>query len=244
MARCSEPPIHHGPHAEGDRAFYAGCCPDSGRAGLPSDLLVAATRRVPTRREVLVTGLLSNFDLALRLAGAVGILAVVTAGFAAHRAPAHERFRRAVRVLAVGAILSVAAATVVTPGGITWNYHQLVLVPGQGGLGDLAKLANEPDSLAAVQLVLNVALYVPVGLLVTMGWDGNSRGVRRGLIVGACTAVCVEFVQWQFTTRVASTDDVLLNLIGVGLGVSLAAAVRRRRPDSKPYKDYEHTGSG
>lgn len=191
-----------------------------------------------------MTGLVSNFDLALRLAGAVAVLALVSAGVAAHRAPVDGRFQRAVRVLAVGAILTVVAATVVTPGGITWNYRQLVLIPGEAGLGDLADLVEDPGSLAAVQLVLNVALYVPVGLLVTMGWDGDGRGVRRGLLVGACTSLFVEFVQWQFTTRVASTDDVLLNLIGVGLGVSLVAAVRRRRPGSKPQKTPDHTGIG
>lgn len=185
-------------------------------------------------------GLLSNFDLAFRLAVAVAIVAVVTAGVAAHRAAAEERFRRAVPVLAVGAIATAVVATVVTPGGITWNYHQLVLMPGRGGLGDLADLASDPGSLATVQLVLNVALYVPVGLLVTIGWDGDGHGVRRGLLVGACTTVGVEFVQWQLTTRVASTDDVLLNLLGVGLGVSLAA-VRRRWPASRPRQDDEHS---
>lgn len=171
-------------------------------------------------------GLLSNFDLALRLAALVATVAVVAALVVARRSPQSRRLVVAARVLAAGAIGTAAVATLVTPGGITWGYHQLVLEPGRGGLGDVAVLLQDPTSLPALQLVLNVVLYVPVGLLVTLGWDHDGAGVRRALAVGAATTIVVELLQWQLTTRVASTDDVLFNLLGVALGVALAVPVR------------------
>lgn len=178
-----------------------------------------------------MTGLLSNFDLPLRLAAVITIAAVVIAAIVARRSPAGDRFVPVVRVLAVGAIISTVVATLVTRGGIVWGYHQLVLEPGGGGLSDAAVLIRDPLSLPAVQLILNVLLYVPIGLLITLGWDEDGRGVRRALMVGAATTIGVELAQWMFTTRVASTDDVVLNLLGVLVGIGLALLVRQIAAD-------------
>lgn len=82
-----------------------------------------------------------------------------------------------------------------------------------------------------LEMLLNVALFVPLG--VSLGWWWPTRP----LVIGAAVAVSVtvELLQLGMPDRVSDPVDVLTNSIGAVLGFAVAAVVRaRRRGDRTP----------
>lgn len=76
------------------------------------------------------------------------------------------------------------------------------------------------------QLLLNVAMFVPVGLLLPLASRHLNRFWRTA---AACLGItlAIETLQY-FIGRSADIDDVLLNLLGGMLGYGLFALARRR----------------
>jgi glycopeptide antibiotics resistance protein len=84
--------------------------------------------------------------------------------------------------------------------------------------------------LAARQLGGNILLFAPTGLLLV--WSGLRIG--RAVAVAAALSTIIEFAQLVVvTSRVADVDDIILNVIGGGLGAcvgwSILVAVRSLR---------------
>lgn len=125
------------------------------------------------------------------------------------------------RVLLVGALVAVVAVTQFgLHGGSGIN-----LVPFRG---IASELGNVNRQLGVLNLVGNVVMFVPIGLLtpVAMEWRWG-----RTVLAGALFSVALEVVQVG-TGRSGDVDDVLLNTVGTGLGavagVLLAGLVRGR----------------
>ena len=74
-----------------------------------------------------------------------------------------------------------------------------------------------------MQELLNVALYVPFGLLYP--W-ARRRSVPRTLAAGAVLSLAVELVQ-PFVGRSFDLSDLLLNIIGTLLGAAVYMVLRR-----------------
>ena len=97
-------------------------------------------------------------------------------------------------------------------------------------------LASTPSLNVAVQLLGNVLLFVPLGFFLAYG---SVFRTAKALTVGLFVAVLVE--AWQsLVGRTFDIDDVILNGIGVVLGVSVAvlffgigksAIARKSSPD-------------
>lgn len=172
-------------------------------------------------------GLADNFALAIRLAA---VVALATAAWAAATGANRRRSGLPVapavaRVLAAGAAAVAFVATSVRGDRLTFERGgDLVLTPGGAGLGDLGELWSDPTSLAAVLLVANVALYVPVAFFAVVGWYRS-----RHLVLPGCLAlsVTVEAVQYLALGRVAALDDVVLNVLGAAAGYLLGRAALR-----------------
>lgn len=82
------------------------------------------------------------------------------------------------------------------------------------------------------QLVLNVCMFLPYGLLLPVTAKGLRRLWRTGAVVLGTTAA-IETVQY-FIGRSADVDDVLMNLLGGVLGYLLYALLNRLLGD-KPW---------
>ena len=173
-------------------------------------------------------GLVSNYALSLKLALVLALLsggiALTVAGRS--RAEGKRPTRPASRVLAIGSALVIAVAT-----GLPYDlpyrregFGDLVLTPGRGGLSEWRVILERPDSLAAVLLVFNVLLYIPLAFFGVLGWK------RPAVVLGACLSLSllVEASQYFVTARTASLDDVLLNMGGAVVGAMLAGLVRLR----------------
>jgi VanZ family protein len=166
-------------------------------------------------------GLRSNFlpgIVAVSLLVAVGM--VVTAVISRR---AHAGRRSVTRGLAVVSLLAIVVATV-TPR--EWppqrdGWGDLVLAAGHDTLGRLDVLRTEPTSLASILIVLNVALFVPLGAFAVLGW-GRPWAV---LLVALAVSVSIETIQFLALSRIASTDDVILNVGGAVVGACLGSSI-------------------
>lgn len=77
-----------------------------------------------------------------------------------------------------------------------------------------------------VEFAANIALFVPVGLLVTL----VSRRVWLGVVLALVLSAGAELVQELLPGRMASPRDVLANTLGAAIGAVIAAvAVRAAR---------------
>jgi hypothetical protein len=173
-----------------------------------------------------MTGLRSNFGQSLALVAIVAAIAVVAALVAARRASAggSSPLGPAARILAAGAVGAMIVSTALPRRLAIETDGDLVLELGRGGLGDWRVLFDDPNSLASVELIGNVLLYVPIGLTMTLGWFRQRR-----FVLPACIALSllIEAAQYTVLGRVAALDDVLLNAAGAALGILIAWALTR-----------------
>jgi VanZ family protein len=115
----------------------------------------------------------------------------------------------------------------------------LLLVPeayGEHGRRAAGWLAVPPHPLAPGTVrdaLLNVAIFVPVGLWLAAGAGRLAAAAGRltsALAVGAAFSVLMESLQYVLGWRHSSLMDVAANTAGVALGALLALAVARARP--------------
>ncbi|WP_417374463.1 VanZ family protein [Glutamicibacter protophormiae] len=92
-----------------------------------------------------------------------------------------------------------------------------------------------------VDAALNVALFVPLGFLMTFvlrpGW--------LGILVSLALSVSAELAQTLLPARTASLRDILTNAVGAGIGAVVALVVlrrhaRRKTRASEPQEGGEH----
>lgn len=80
---------------------------------------------------------------------------------------------------------------------------------------------------AIVNLVGNVIMFVPLGFFPALLWR-RFRPLWRCLLQGGAIIVCVELIQLFALVGNCDFDDLLLNVIGIGLGYGLYHLVRQR----------------
>ena len=157
----------------------------------------------------------------LLLAVVLAAVASVAASLPAlQRGDARGAWTAVTRVLLAGAVLAVLVVTL-TGGAAGTGVN---LVPGEG---IRTALRNANSELGLVNLVGNVVMFVPVGLLLPL-----ATRLRFGGTVAACAAlsVLVECVQLTLG-RSLDVDDVLLNTLGGVVGAVLGLGVLMlRRP--------------
>jgi VanZ family protein len=84
--------------------------------------------------------------------------------------------------------------------------------------------------LGKVDLVQNVLVYMPFGLLLAVWWARRHRhwtALPLAVAAGTLFSVCAEIVQLWLPARVSSAADVAMNLLGTLCGALLAGLLRR-----------------
>ncbi len=111
---------------------------------------------------------------------------------------------------------------------ITSSQHSLNVVPFRTIWG-YAFTHNDQvsdwGSVATMNLLANVLLFMPLGFLMPLVRRGATT-LRHALVIGAATAFAIEGVQF-FIGRSADIDDLLLNVLGVLIGYAVLAASRK-----------------
>jgi hypothetical protein len=90
--------------------------------------------------------------------------------------------------------------------------------------GDDRRAFADPLELASIQFFSNVLLYIPTGFAMVFGWYR-----RRHLVPIICLglSVSIETIQFLALGRVASLDDVVLNVSGALVGYVAAIGSSR-----------------
>ncbi|MFJ4225288.1 VanZ family protein [Microbacterium sp. NPDC089695] len=116
------------------------------------------------------------------------------------------------------------------------------LVPGHS-IGDILReteglsLLRTLTSTATLQVVLNVALFVPFGVIARRYWN---RGAVVSILMGALLSLLIETTQltgvwgiFECAYRVADVDDLIANTAGAALGVLLAPVLLAWMPSAE-----------
>lgn len=86
---------------------------------------------------------------------------------------------------------------------------------------------NDPLRVVAAEWLLNVALFVPLGILFPLLLQ--RRRVVTTVAVGAVLSLLVELTQFTFQlNRDPSVTDIICNTVGAFLGTLIGAVLRRR----------------
>lgn len=115
-------------------------------------------------------------------------------------------------------------------------------IPGHS-IGDILReteglsLSATLTSRATLQVVLNVALFVPFGMIARRYWN---RGPVVSILLGGAVSVLIEATQftgvwglYECAYRVADVDDVIANTAGAALGVLLAPLLLSWMPSAR-----------
>lgn len=123
-------------------------------------------------------------------------------------------------------------------------------IPGHS-IGDILReteglsLAATLTSRATLQVVLNVALFVPFGMIARRYWN---RGPVVSILLGGALSVLIEATQftgvwglYDCAYRVADVDDVIANTAGAAIGVLLAPLLLSWMPSARSLREFRST---
>jgi glycopeptide antibiotics resistance protein len=82
---------------------------------------------------------------------------------------------------------------------------------------------------ALINVIGNVAMFVPFGFLLSLLWRG--AGWRKAALVSAAVSLCIELCQLPQMARTTDIDDILLNTLGGFLGYLLFSRIMPRTAD-------------
>lgn len=158
------------------------------------------------------------------------VLAVAAAASARRRilrgVPTTEALRRSGLDLVLGVWAVAVVALTLQPAGDLVG-RRIDLQPGHGILDLL--LGGAAHSTAVAQLGGNLLLFLPFGFLLPL----RLRAIRRLTRIALLSTVLVTAIAAaQFLAnigRAATTDDVILGVLGSVLGYALATPIRQRR---------------
>lgn len=78
------------------------------------------------------------------------------------------------------------------------------------------------------EFLANIALFVPLGLLLVAAFPRNSAWVV--LLLGYATSATIELVQTMLPSRYPTLSDVIANTLGTAIGCLIARMFVRRHP--------------
>lgn len=93
--------------------------------------------------------------------------------------------------------------------------------------GIAAVIQNGTPAFAALNIIGNVLMFMPLGLFLPLLWRRWS--FKRVILAGALASFTIEILQF-FTGRSADIDDILLNAFGALIGYLFHLALRRALP--------------
>ena len=159
------------------------------------------------------------------------------------RTPRHRvSFSREMLLLIVVVYLSGLASATLSP-----NRSPRMLAEGRGGIElrpNLASLtcstANLPRGSTSRGFCVrnargNAALFFPLGILIPLVW--RKVRFRRGILIATALSFSIELAQYLSSAwgsyRAVDVNDVILNVLGAGLGLALVLLLRWR-PGTRP----------
>ena len=124
------------------------------------------------------------------------------------------------RVLLVGYLLFVGF-TVWLPAAVSAKVTGLVGIMARW-VAD-AGIASYERSAFVLEILANVALFVPIGLLLVLAWP--RLRLWQAVLIGALMSVLIETVQGVMPSRFPTVSDVIANTTGTLIGVAIVTFI-------------------
>jgi glycopeptide antibiotics resistance protein len=87
-------------------------------------------------------------------------------------------------------------------------------------------------SYTVFEFLANIALFVPLGLLLVAAWPRSNAWVA--LLIGYSASATIELVQTLLPSRYPTLSDVIANTLGTAIGCLLIRLFVQRRPALRP----------
>ncbi len=84
-----------------------------------------------------------------------------------------------------------------------------------------------PVAYTALEFTANIALFVPLGVLLPIAWRGLPTW--SVVAVGCAASVMIELVQLTMPSRYSTISDVVANTLGTAVGIGIVRAVSKAR---------------
>lgn len=110
----------------------------------------------------------------------------------------------------------VTCSTIIFRGTLICKFDRVELIP----FWTYQSIINHTPGVSVWDIVLNVVLFIPLGLLVKLTYPSVSA--LRILLIAVLSSLFIETNQYVFEKGVAQIDDVMHNVIGALLGWLLA----------------------
>lgn len=159
-------------------------------------------------KELVIVGC-EFFSIAIPLMVVYGVLRVLDAKKGIEKRRGHFYLLLALAVYVTGVFYFTGAGTVyhIRQYGFEWSINQINLIPFS---------AQDID---IVSYLLNVVLFIPLGVLLPLLWPGFNR-LRSVLLFGLLFSLWIETSQ-LLNIRNSDIDDLLLNTLGAVVGFLL-----------------------
>ena len=161
------------------------------------------------------TGIPSEVLYASLVVAALAIVVLVIAGIK-HSCGSRDIWHKVLFALLAEYLFVVVCSTVVFRGVQSFTYARLELMPFWTYKAVVAHIPG----VSVWDIVLNVVLFVPLGLLMKLLYPSLSLG--KMLLIAVECSLCIETSQYVFEKGIAQIDDVMHNTIGAGLGWGIA----------------------
>ena len=122
-------------------------------------------------------------------------------------------------VLLIEYLFVLICSTVICRDAISFEFDRLELSP----LWTYSAVIHHTPGVSVWDIVLNVVLFVPLGLLIKMIYPKIS--VWRIVFIGLVCSVFIEANQFLFEKGAAQSDDVMHNTLGAVIGWMIAKGI-------------------
>jgi glycopeptide antibiotics resistance protein len=109
------------------------------------------------------------------------------------------------------------------------------LIPGRTTFGCYRQMTGTPVEVVIcnMQLLGNIALFIPMGLLLPLVWHERRSALATisAALAGSVTIEVIQYLQQSMgMKRSVDIDDVILNVVGASIGYLLVRLLVQKRP--------------
>ena len=87
-------------------------------------------------------------------------------------------------------------------------------------------IANHTFGVSIWDIILNIALFMPFGILITLLFP--SLPSKKIVLLGLAFSLCIELSQFFFAKGIAQLDDLMHNSLGCYLGSCIVRMIKRK----------------
>ncbi len=136
--------------------------------------------------------------------------------------------------------LAVGYITIFSRGDGSGNDKSILMVP----FASVTKAFRKHDDSALQHMLLNVAMFVPLGFIFPVADPRGFGKIPWALAMGLMCTVTIETIQLMFRLGQCDIDDIIANVLGAVIGFAFFWLFRRIRPPREDEDGEDPAGEG